>query len=83
MAGNPARKWWALVAIAASVLVVGLDLTVLNLALPTIATDLHALLELPALRKLSIVNVASSRERAGWDGVLAALEDRGVAIGWP
>jgi MFS transporter, DHA2 family, multidrug resistance protein len=40
--GNPARKWWALVAIAASVLVVGLDLTVLNLALPTIATDLHA-----------------------------------------
>ena len=42
MAGNPARKWWALVAIAASVLVVGLDLTVLNLALPTIASDLHA-----------------------------------------
>jgi DHA2 family multidrug resistance protein-like MFS transporter len=37
-----ARKWWALVAIAASVLVVGLDLTVLNLALPTIAIDLHA-----------------------------------------
>ncbi len=37
-----ARKWWALVAIAASVLVVGLDLTVLNLALPTIAVDLHA-----------------------------------------
>src|SRR5260370_16101567 len=31
-----------MVAIAASVLVVGLDLTVLNLALPTIATDLHA-----------------------------------------
>ncbi len=42
MADNSARKWWALVAIAASVLVVGLDLTVLNLALPTIATDLHA-----------------------------------------
>jgi DHA2 family multidrug resistance protein-like MFS transporter len=42
MAHNPARKWWALIAIAASVLVVGLDLTVLNLALPTIATDLHA-----------------------------------------
>ncbi len=42
MTENPARKWWALVAIAASVLVVGLDLTVLNLALPTIATDLHA-----------------------------------------
>jgi DHA2 family multidrug resistance protein-like MFS transporter len=42
MAENSARKWWALVAIAASVLVVGLDLTVLNLALPTIAIDLHA-----------------------------------------
>src|SRR6266702_1601940 len=42
MAENPARRWWALIAIAASVLVVGLDLTVLNLALPTIATDLHA-----------------------------------------
>ena len=42
MTENPARKWWALIAIAASVLVVGLDLTVLNLALPTIATDLHA-----------------------------------------
>ena len=42
MADNPGRKWWALIAIAASVLVVGLDLTVLNLALPTIATDLHA-----------------------------------------
>jgi len=37
-----ARRWWALVAIAASVLVVGLDLTVLNLALPTIAVSLHA-----------------------------------------
>jgi DHA2 family multidrug resistance protein-like MFS transporter len=42
MADASARKWWALVAIAASVLVVGLDLTVLNLALPTIATALHA-----------------------------------------
>jgi MFS transporter, DHA2 family, multidrug resistance protein len=42
MVENPARRWWALVAIAASVLVVGLDLTVLNLALPTIAADLHA-----------------------------------------
>jgi MFS transporter, DHA2 family, multidrug resistance protein len=42
MAESSARKWWALVAIAASVLVVGLDLTVLTLALPTIARDLHA-----------------------------------------
>src|SRR5260370_27773807 len=36
------RRWWALIAIAASVLVVGLDLTVLNLALPTLAVSLHA-----------------------------------------
>src|SRR5215472_6291666 len=36
------RRWLALVAIAASVLVVGLDLTVLNLALPTMAVSLHA-----------------------------------------
>src|SRR5258708_33223623 len=42
MTDHSPRKWWALIAIAASVVVVGLDLTVLNLALPTIATDLHA-----------------------------------------
>ena len=36
------RRWWALIAIAASVLVVGLDLTVLNLALPTLSAQLHA-----------------------------------------
>ena len=41
-AAHSARRWWALIAIAASLLVVGLDLTVLNLALPTIAGDLHA-----------------------------------------
>ncbi|HEY6497017.1 MAG TPA: MFS transporter [Trebonia sp.] len=41
-AAHSARRWWALIAIAASVLVVGLDLTVLNLALPTMAVDLHA-----------------------------------------
>ena len=39
---HSARRWWALVAIAASVLVVGLDLTVLNLALPSMAVSLHA-----------------------------------------
>jgi EmrB/QacA subfamily drug resistance transporter len=39
---HSARRWWALIAIAASVLVVGLDLTVLNLALPTMSVSLHA-----------------------------------------
>lgn len=42
MVADAARRWWALIAIAVCVLVVGLDLTVLNLALPTLARDLHA-----------------------------------------
>src|SRR6202789_977750 len=37
-----ARRWWALIAVAMRMLVVGLALTVLNLALPTIANALHA-----------------------------------------
>ena len=40
--GSDTRRWWALIAISASVLVVGLDLTVLNLALPVLSTQLHA-----------------------------------------
>jgi MFS transporter, DHA2 family, multidrug resistance protein len=36
------RRWWALAAIALSVLVVGLDLFVLTLAIPTLSVDLHA-----------------------------------------
>jgi EmrB/QacA subfamily drug resistance transporter len=36
------RRWLALIAMALSVLVVGLDLTVLNLALPTLGVALHA-----------------------------------------
>ena len=39
---SESRKWWALGALALSVLVIGLDATVLNVALPTLATDLHA-----------------------------------------
>jgi len=41
-APSSSGRWWAVIAIAVSVVVVGLDLTVLNLALPTIAGDLHA-----------------------------------------
>lgn len=37
-----ARRWWALAASVSAVLVVGLDATVLNVALPTLATGLHA-----------------------------------------
>jgi MFS transporter, DHA2 family, multidrug resistance protein len=41
-AAQGTRRWWALGALAVSVLVVGLDLFVLSLALPTLAVDLHA-----------------------------------------
>ncbi len=37
-----ARRWWALGALAISMLVVGIDLFVLSLALPTLSVDLHA-----------------------------------------
>ncbi|HEY3873509.1 MAG TPA: MFS transporter [Actinocrinis sp.] len=37
-----ARRWLVLVALALSVLVVGIDMTVLNVALPTIGPALHA-----------------------------------------
>ncbi|MGZ4359498.1 MAG: MFS transporter, partial [Gaiellaceae bacterium] len=36
------RRWWAVGALALSVLVVGLDATVLSLALPTLSTALRA-----------------------------------------
>jgi EmrB/QacA subfamily drug resistance transporter len=37
-----ALRWWALGVLCLAVLVVGLDITVLNVALPTIAASLHA-----------------------------------------
>jgi DHA2 family multidrug resistance protein-like MFS transporter len=42
MSETSSGRWWALGATALSLLVVGLDMTVLNVALPDIATDLHA-----------------------------------------
>jgi DHA2 family multidrug resistance protein-like MFS transporter len=36
------RKWWALAALSLAVLAVGLDATVLSVALPTLAVSLHA-----------------------------------------
>jgi MFS transporter, DHA2 family, multidrug resistance protein len=36
------RRWWAAAALALSGVVIGIDSTVLSLALPTLATDLHA-----------------------------------------
>ena len=37
-----ARRWWALAALVLSVMAIGLDATVLSLALPTLANSLHA-----------------------------------------
>ena len=37
-----ARRWWALIVLCASLLVIGLDNTVLNVALPTLVRDLSA-----------------------------------------
>ncbi|WP_223068631.1 DHA2 family efflux MFS transporter permease subunit [Paenibacillus caui] len=36
------KRWWILGALAISLFTVGLDMTVLNLALPALASDLHA-----------------------------------------
>jgi EmrB/QacA subfamily drug resistance transporter len=40
--GRDGRRWWALGALTLAVLAVGLDGTVLSVALPTLATALHA-----------------------------------------
>jgi EmrB/QacA subfamily drug resistance transporter len=37
-----ARRWWTLAALCFSLLVIGLDATILNVALPSLARDLHA-----------------------------------------
>jgi DHA2 family multidrug resistance protein-like MFS transporter len=37
-----AARWWALAAIGLALLAVGLDVTILNVALPTMSTSLHA-----------------------------------------
>ncbi|QQE77421.1 DHA2 family efflux MFS transporter permease subunit [Alicyclobacillus sp. SO9] len=42
MKEKKSQKWWALGAIALAVMAIGLDMTVLNLALPTLSTALHA-----------------------------------------
>jgi MFS transporter, DHA2 family, multidrug resistance protein len=40
--GIGVRRWWALAAMTLGILAVGLDVTVLSVALPTLATALHA-----------------------------------------
>src|ERR1700758_2552189 len=42
MSGAGTRKWWALAGLTLGVLAVGLDATVLSVALPTLAGSLHA-----------------------------------------
>lgn len=38
--GSDLRRWWAFAAIVLAAITVGLDITILDVALPTIATDL-------------------------------------------
>src|ERR1700729_2917442 len=40
--GRGSRRWWALGAVFLTVLCVGIDSTVLSVALPTLARSLHA-----------------------------------------
>ncbi|GIP36176.1 DHA2 family efflux MFS transporter permease subunit [Paenibacillus sp. J2TS4] len=42
MKNMESRRWWVLGALSVGLLAVGLDMTVLNVALPTLATDLNA-----------------------------------------
>jgi DHA2 family multidrug resistance protein-like MFS transporter len=42
MSGLGARRWWAVGALVLAALAVGFDVTILSLALPALATDLHA-----------------------------------------
>jgi EmrB/QacA subfamily drug resistance transporter len=42
MSGLGTRRWWALGALVLSLLTIGLDATILNVALPTLATELDA-----------------------------------------
>jgi EmrB/QacA subfamily drug resistance transporter len=37
-----ARRWWTLAALCFSLLIIGMDTTILNVALPALARDLHA-----------------------------------------
>src|ERR1700755_2086774 len=41
-AGNRDRRWWILAVLCLSVLLVVVDNTIVNVALPTISRDLHA-----------------------------------------
>src|SRR6266540_1746933 len=42
MSALGSRRWWALAALGLTVLTIGFDATILNVALPTLATALHA-----------------------------------------
>ena len=65
------RRWWALIAIAASVLVVSLDLTVLSLALPVLSTQLHASTsDLQWFSAVYSLVLAAALLRPAWQSVL-------------
>ena len=61
---GPAARWWALGAIGLAMLAVGLDVTVLNVALPTVSTSLHA----------SIGDRGGTPDAVGWDLLAIGLQ---------
>jgi MFS family permease len=90
-AGRPAGRWWALAAISVSALVVGLDLTVLSLALPTIGastgastgdlqwiTDSYALVMAALILPAGLLGDAYGRKRV----LLASLVVFAAASAW-
>ncbi|SEB87956.1 MFS transporter, DHA2 family, multidrug resistance protein [Nocardioides exalbidus] len=65
------RRWWALAVLAASLLVVVMDMTILNVALPEMATELH----LTSVSQLWVVD-AYALALAGLLIPVTALGDR-------
>ncbi len=66
---NRRARWAALTALAMTVLVIGLDLTVLNVALPTLSEDLHATTaELQWVVNAYMLAFAGAMLPAGWLG---------------
>lgn len=53
------RRWWALGALIASMLVLGFDLTILNVALPTMARDLAASADAAYVHGMALVLLVS------------------------
>src|SRR5437762_2530815 len=75
---NDPRRWWTLIVLCISLSVIGIDNTILNVALPTLVRDLHA--STSALQW--IVDVFHDpKERGRAIGFWAAISGLGIALG--